>query len=198
MKTFNLGFVFGRFQHVHKSHQKIIEISLQSCEKVILMVGSSQEVGTERNPFNLYTRMNLIRKVFAKELMSGRLLLAHIDDMTHENDHSKEWGEFLLNKIDMWRGHYGVHQEVDCFIYGNDEERSSWFTPKSIEKINHIMISRKNDNVSATGLRKLLVDDCEVAWKSNVPVAIHSSYKLLREELLNVPYYKNALILGGK
>ncbi|MGN4822111.1 adenylyltransferase/cytidyltransferase family protein [Bacillus cereus group sp. MYBK139-2] len=190
MKTFKLGFVIGRFQHIHLSHKKMINTALQSCERVILMVGSSQESGTERNPFNLYTRMNLIREVFKEEIKDGTLLLAHTDDMTHEDDHSTAWGDFLIKKIDMWRSHYAVQDEVDCFIYGNDEERTAWFKPKDIEKISHIVLSRKADSLNATGVRKLLVEDNVLAWEESVPSEIIPSYDELRAELLQVMHYK--------
>lgn len=189
MSTFKLGFVIGRFQHIHNSHVKMIDTALQSCDQVILMIGSSQESGTERNPFNLYTRMNLIREVFAHEIEDCSLLLAHTDDMTHEDDHSTAWGDFVLRKINMWRAHYGIQHEVDCFIYGNDEERSAWFNPKDIEKVSHIILSRQADNLSATNVRKLLLEDDRSEWKKQTPIPIHSKYKELREELLNVPAY---------
>lgn len=190
MKTFKLGFVIGRFQHIHLSHKKMINTALQSCERVILMVGSSQESGTVRNPFNLYTRMNLIREVFKKEIEDGTLLLAHTDDMTHEGDHSTAWGDFLIKKIDMWKGHYGVKDKVDCFIYGNDEERTAWFKPKDIEKISHIVLSRKADNLNATNVRSLMSQDMCSDWINNVPVEISYLYSELRKELMDIPYYK--------
>ncbi|KMP65168.1 MULTISPECIES: adenylyltransferase/cytidyltransferase family protein [Bacillus cereus group] len=190
MKTFKLGFVIGRFQHIHLSHKKMINTALQSCERVILMVGSSQESGTERNPFNLYTRMNLIREVFKEEIKNGTLLLAHTDDMTHEDDHSTAWGDFLIKKIDMWKGHYAVQDEVDCFIYGNDEERTAWFKPKDIEKISHIVLSRKADNLNATNVRGLMAQNKKMSWNNNVPLEIIPMYQELRKELMDIPYYK--------
>ncbi|PEA25874.1 hypothetical protein CN984_11890 [Bacillus cereus] len=190
MKTFKLGFVIGRFQHIHNSHRKMINTALQSCERVILMVGSSQESGTVRNPYNLYTRMNLIRDVFKTEIEDGTLLLAHTDDMTHEDDHSTAWGDFLIKKIDMWKGHYGVKDKVDCFIYGNDEERTVWFKPKDIEKISHIVLSRKADNLNATNVRSLMAKDMCTDWLDNVPIEIAYLYSELRKELMEIPYYK--------
>lgn len=135
--------------------------------------------------------MNLIREVFECEIREDRLLLAHTDDMTHEGDNSVAWGEFLLGKINMWKAHYGIQEDVDCFIYGNDEDRASWFKPESIEKVSHIILSRKADNLSATSVRKLLIADDRTAWKANTPTAIHRKYKEIREELMAINYYKS-------
>ncbi|HDR8453954.1 TPA: adenylyltransferase/cytidyltransferase family protein [Bacillus cereus] len=187
MSTFKLGFVVGRFQHLHKQHVRMINTALDICDRVILMVGSSQESGTKRNPFNLYTRMNLIRDVFGHEIEEEKLILAHTDDMTHEDDHSTAWGDFLLKKIDMWRGHYGIEDKVDCFIYGNDEERSAWFNPEDITMVSHVVIAR--DSVSATNVRKCLVENDKTEWKRNTPSEIHKEYNSLRSELMQIPSY---------
>lgn len=187
MGTFKLGFVVGRFQHLHKQHVRMINTALDICDRVILMVGSSQESGTERNPFNLYTRMNLIRDVFGYAIEEEKLILAHTDDMTHEDDHSTAWGDFLIKKIDMWRGHYGIEDKVDCFIYGNDEERSAWFKTEDIAMVSHVVIAR--DSVSATNVRKCLVEDDREEWERNTPCAIHGKYNEIRSELIQVPHY---------
>lgn len=187
---FKLGFVLGRFQMLHLDHESMIRKALSVCDKVLLMVGSSTESGTVRNPFNLHTRMNLIRRVFDEEIKSGKLLICHTDDMTHEEDHSHEWGDFLLQKIEMWKSHYAITDDVDCFIYGNDEERGSWFDPEKIKGISHLIIAR-NDR-SATNIRQLLSKGNYDKWHHNVPKKISnkSTFYELRRELLDVEWYK--------
>lgn len=189
MYHFKLGIVLGRFQNLHNSHKKLIDVALHNCSRVIIMVGSSQECMTERNPFNLYTRMNLIRAVYMQEIEEGRLLLAHIDDMLNPSENSTEWGDFLINKINMWKGHYGISENVDCFIHG-DEDQSTWFTPEKIETVTNIVISRKSTGISATMARDLLLMGSQVEWENITPVEIHGSFEDLRDEILNVPYYK--------
>lgn len=193
-KAFKLGFVIGRFQNIHIGHERMVRTALNNCEKVILMVGSSQESGTVRNPFTLYTRMNLIRKVFRNEILEGNLLLAHTDDMTHEDDHCVEWGKFLLKKIEMWKSHYGIKDELDCMVYGNDEERMSWFDPKDVENVGQIILNRNGLDISATRLRKALAEDDYEFYDMFVSQEISSLDILeLREELLEIPHYKKML-----
>lgn len=192
MKTFKLGLVIGRFNHLHSKHEYMINTALNSCNKVLLLVGSSQESGTVRNPFSLHTRMNMIRKVYSGEISDNRLLLAHIDDLTHEDDHSKEWGKFLLNKIDMWRGHYGINEKLDCMIYGNDEERMSWFDEETKKKIGQIILPRDDNSLSATKVRELIAKNAYDNWFYAVnSVFCKSDFNNLQEELLAVDYYKN-------
>ncbi len=187
---FKLGFVLGRFQMLHLDHENMIRKALSVCDRVLLMVGSSTESGTVRNPFNLYTRMDLIRRVFNSEIVNGKLLICHTDDMTHEEDHSYEWGDFLLDKIEMWKSHYALIDDVDCFIYGNDEERDSWFDPEKIKGVSHLVIAR-NDR-SATNIRLLMSNNKYEAWSSHVPKKISSraTFYNLRRELLEIEWYK--------
>jgi bifunctional NMN adenylyltransferase/nudix hydrolase len=193
MKTYDLGVIIGRFQHLHRGHELMIDTALNSCEKVLLLVGSSQESGTVRNPFTLYTRMNLIRERYEGQIANEQLLLGHIDDMTNENDHSTEWGDFVLNKINMWRGHYGIKEEFDCLITGKEEDRMLWFDPLKVENVGQIIIPKNKFLISATEIRYYLARGDFDNWEDNM-ILFDDSYELfkeLREELLQIPFYKN-------
>lgn len=191
MTPFKLGMILGRFQHIHKGHEFMIDTALKVCDKVLLLVGSSQESGTERNPFSLYTRMNLIRDIYHDYIEDGHLLLGHIDDMTDETDHSLEWGNFVLKKVDMWRGHYGVSSELDCMISGVEEDRSLWFDKDKISDVGQVIIPRSKLNISATELRKLLVENDYEKWSKYSPFNNDVTVFLdLREELLSIDFYK--------
>ena len=50
-KPFALGILVGRFQTLHAGHQQMIETALSLCDQVGIFVGSSQESGTQKNPF---------------------------------------------------------------------------------------------------------------------------------------------------
>lgn len=195
-KTFNLGLVIGRFQHLHIAHTKMIDTALATCDRVLLLVGSSQESMTERNPFNLKTRMDLIRDYYGKEIHAEKLLLGHIDDMTNENDICVEWGDFVLQKVDMWSQHYGLSCELDCMIFGNDEERMGWYRPEVAEKISQIAIARTHP-VSATKMRNHIVNNNLDIWIENMPesTSVNKRYWFyrLRDELVIVPHYKEMM-----
>ena len=52
-KPYDVGFICGRFQTFHKGHEKLVETGLMLCDRLLIFIGSSQEDGTERNPFNI-------------------------------------------------------------------------------------------------------------------------------------------------
>ena len=193
-KPFKFGMIIGRFQHLHEAHKTMIESGLTSCENLLVLVGSSQEAYTKRNPFNLKTRMDVIREVFDEERFRN-LRLGHIDDMTHEDDHSTDWGKYVLEKVDMWRQHYGIEDQMDCMIFGDDEERMSWFDPKDVEGVSRIILARNDNDLSATKMREHLKNDDYLEWVESVPFQIANDYWFdrLRDELLDVEFYKGMI-----
>ena len=49
MKPYDVGLVCGRFQTFHKGHEKLVDTGLLLCDRLLILIGSAQESGTERN-----------------------------------------------------------------------------------------------------------------------------------------------------
>ena len=154
-KMFSTGFFLGRMQPLHIFHEKLIETGLQICEKMIIMIGSSQESGTLRNPLSIELRMELAQKVFG-----DRVIILPLADMSHEADASFAWGDYLMEHILNTAGTY-----PDLMIYGNEESRQGWFRPGVFEQMGHLMFPRPSDGVSSTHMRKIISEGDYNAWK---------------------------------
>lgn len=181
-----LCLMVGRFGHFHSGHYEIAMEALKRSEKLLILVGSSQESGTIRNPFKASTRIHLIKKVFENFF---NVYIGFIPDMTHEDDINFEWGKWVLDHVEMWRAIYNL-PPMDAMVYGNDENRKGWFAPEDIEGVRNIVINRENNPVSATKMRELMAKGELLEWTWNAPYWIHNHFDHLREELLKVPYYK--------
>ena len=57
-KPYKLGFVVGRFLAFHNGHADMMKKALEICDEVTVLIGSSQESGTEKNPFPYKVREN--------------------------------------------------------------------------------------------------------------------------------------------
>lgn len=181
-KEFELGLVLGRFNHMHKGHTYIIDLSRKMCEKTLILIGSAQEYGTLRNPFKLETRQKVIKKIYNN---CDDVIIDSLNDMTNENDICFEWGEYILKNI---KEKYG--KIPDLMVYGKDETRKNWFSEQDNKKFSELIVERKKINISATELRKYLVNDDENNWKEYVPFEIFDMYDDLREELINLDCYR--------
>jgi cytidyltransferase-like protein len=63
-KPFDIALLCGRFQIFHKAHESLVDVALKMCDRIIILVGSAQEVGTERNPFDVHTRIQMIKEIY--------------------------------------------------------------------------------------------------------------------------------------
>ena len=45
---FKYGIIVGRFQHIHKGHEKLINIGLKLCNKLLVFIGSANQKTSAR------------------------------------------------------------------------------------------------------------------------------------------------------
>lgn len=83
MKPYDVGLVCGRFQTFHKGHEKLVDTGLLLCDRLLILIGSAQESGTERNPFNINTRTKILREIYGDR---PEIMIYALSDMTDEND----------------------------------------------------------------------------------------------------------------
>lgn len=180
-KAYDVGLIVGRFQTFHKGHQRLVDTGLMLCDRVLILVGSSQECGTERNPLNIETRIEMIRTVYPID----RIMIYALADLNGENDVRPEWGRYLLDAVDRY-----IYKPPELMIYGNDDSRSKWFDPIDIKNTSEFIINRGALPISATMLREFMVKDERKAWMEGVDPKLHKMYDRLRNELMTVPFYQ--------
>lgn len=184
MKAFDLAMFCGRFQHIHIGHEHVINTGLSIADRVLIMVGSSQESGSLRNPFDVQTRMEMIREIYPQK----NVIIKPLADLTNEDDITFDWGRYVLNNVRR-----SVQKKPELFIYGNDESRSRWFDPEDIKDTTEVIISRSKIDISATRMRDFMVKDDIDSWLSFSNPRLHKHYDHLRRELLSTEAYsKNA------
>jgi cytidyltransferase-like protein len=181
-KPFDSGLLVGRFQTFHKGHESLVETGLSLCDRMVILVGSSQECGTERNPFNIATRMKVINEIYQHH----NVKIYALSDLTNEGDITTAWGRYVLDNVDRY-----LHKAPEMMIYGNDESRSRWFDTEDIKNTSEFIVPRSRLPISATILRKHMVDDNRKEWMQWVNPKMHKLYDELRSELMEVNFYKN-------
>lgn len=182
MKPYDVGVICGRFQTFHIGHESLVNTALKLCDRVLILVGSSQECGTERNPLNIDTRIRMLRTIYGDD---DSIIIKGLADLTNENDIRPEWGKYLLDNIDRY-----IYKTPELMIYGNDESRSRWFDPEDIKDVTEIIVSRGKIPISATQVRKLMVFDNRREWQKWVNPKLHKMYDEIRRELMSVPFYE--------
>lgn len=87
------GLCIMRAQPFHIGHQKIIDQMLSECERVTIALGSIQEQGTERNPFNYTTRKKMIQNIYRNHPRYSLLKIIGLFDINNP----AEWGDFVID-----------------------------------------------------------------------------------------------------
>lgn len=182
MKPYDVGLICGRFQTFHKGHESLVETAEKLCDRVLILIGSAQECGTERNPLNINTRSKMLKTIYGD---CPEIMIYGLADMTDENDIRPEWGKYLLNNVDRY-----IFKAPELMIYGNDESRSKWFDPEDIRDTSELIVNRGRIPISATMVREMMVFDKRKEWMKWVNPKLHKMYDELRRELMTVPFYQ--------
>ena len=182
MKPYDVGLICGRFQTFHKGHEKLVDTGLMLCDRLLILIGSAQECGTERNPLNINTRTKMLKTIYGD---NHNIMIYGLADMTHEDDICPEWGRYLLDNVERY-----IYKNPEVMIYGNDESRSSWFDKKDLKNTTELIINRSELPISATMLRKLMVEDRRKEWMELVNPRLHKMDDELRNELMSVEFYQ--------
>lgn len=183
MKPYDVGMICGRFQTFHKGHEKLVDTGRMLCDRLLILIGSAQECGTERNPLNINTRTKMLKEIYGD---SPDIMIYGLADLTDENDIRPEWGKYLLNNVDRY-----IFKNPEVMIYGNDESRSAWFDKADLKNTTELIINRTELPISATMLRQYMVNDKRREWMKWVNPRLHKMYDELRRELMSVEFYSN-------
>lgn len=153
----NDGLIVMRAQPFHFGHARLIDLALLLCLRVFIILGSTQEYGTQRNPFTFGERKKMIKRYF-----SGRGY-ANIHIIGLEDIFSLRWPTYVMEFI--------LKEYPDAnisHIFGGSEYDCDWFQGHNLEP--HIVDRAKADYpyVSATMLREMLTYR-DPRWMEYVP-----------------------------
>lgn len=167
-KAYALGLLVGRFQTVHLGHGQMISKALELCERVGIFVGSSQESGTERNPFSYEVRESLLRKLFG-----DRIEVYPLPDIGVGNN--AEWGRHVLACAAERFG-----EIPDLFVTGRETRRIDWFDCPQGAGMAQLYIPKTID-ISASEMRRFLMENDRASWERYTDPALWEAYGRLRE-----------------
>lgn len=174
---YKFGLFIGRFQPFHRGHKSIVNKMLEECEKVIIAIGSAQEAETSLNPFRYEYRRSMIQKVFPDYY--NRVIILGIADRENPAD-DQSWGEYLLDTLYKSSG-----IKPDAIYQGTEDKHNHWFDSFDIPIIN---VDRAVLDVSATEIRKALLEGNLNYCKQALPEELHSEFENLR---MGLEYVEN-------
>lgn len=171
-KSYRLGIIVGRFQDLHKGHEMIISKALELCDQVGVFIGSSQEAGTNKNPFSYELRKELLENVYGDLLKIYPLPDAGLGNVP-------AWGDYVLQNVKERFGRY-----PDLLVSGKEERRIDWFDNAAELAISELYVPKSVD-ISGTRMREMFLNNEEEAWKNYTNPANWHEYAKLRDIYLS-------------
>lgn len=176
------GVIIARLQPIHNGHIELIKQAMNENNHVLIWVGSADKLN-KRNPIPIKRRMELIWAALNEtfdEIELKRIEVKAMPDLTDETDNSYDWGFYLHSHIVDFIG------ESKYTIYYSDgfEIIMSWFPKYVTEKFVSFKLNARgsiHDNLSATKVRKWIVDGDDDKLKESVPQCVYDKRELLRD-----------------
>ena len=107
MKMNKLAVIIGRFQtpYLHKGHLKLIEEAKSISNAILILIGCTDAVGTDKNPMDYNTRWTLL---YESGVLSNPMIL-RLDDCPSD----KDWSD----RIDRMINDLGYAEAYDDYKY---------------------------------------------------------------------------------
>ncbi len=140
----------GRFQPYHKGHHLVVQGMVKVCDRVVIGIGSAKESHTEKNPFTVEERKDMIQHALQEDNMIPQYNIDFVEIPDRESD--KEWTEECLE----------IAHDPSVVWTGNpDTERC--FQERFIDVQN----IKEVPGISGTEIRERLKNEGD--WQSMVP-----------------------------
>lgn len=188
-KTLKIGVFIARFQPLHKAHMYVIEQALKECDKLVIMLGSSNKENMPRNPFNFRLRKELLSESLGNIHDMTRIQIYQFPDWSEENleNDNSVWGHYLYYNIVS-----RINQKSFTLYYSdNPEIAKAWFDDEVNKYISFKFLDRQKvfDGLSSTKIREALLNftakDKKYLYKF-LPEAVFERVEELRDIIVKV------------
>ena len=142
------GLAIMRAQPFHIGHERLVNQMLDECAHVTIALGSIQEKGTKRNPFDYNTRKKMIENIYQSTKSYSRMTIIGLADINEP----QKWGSFVIKFL---KENLPDLPYPDAY-YAGAKYDSNWFN-RIIENI--CLVDRTDKNfplVTATMVREML------------------------------------------
>jgi len=188
-KKYDLAVFIGRFQPVHNGHMQVINLALESAKNVLILIGSSHEARSHRNPWTYFERKEMIQANIGYNDISrvNRLHYMPLEDSAYNDT---QWIKsvqsnvsFMLKKLDL------NEQSSKVALIGHSKDHSSYYLKMfplwdSIEAPNY-------HGVNSTAIRtNYFSNDVMTGAKFDNSMAMSEKTLLFLQDFLHRPEYK--------
>jgi len=201
-KKYDLLVFIGRFQPVHIGHTQVIETACKMADNVLVLIGSSNQPRTIKNPWTYQERSDMISDS-TLDIQQRHNSQIHTRPIYDQSYNDQKWVTSVQATVDDFVNEnlaYPKEKQHRIGLIGHSKDSSSYYLKMfpQWETVEHQM----NEDVSATDLRKLLFEDKSTRFLQGVlPTTVYDAvvsfkttpeYALLKREYEVIKAYKTA------
>lgn len=154
VKHYDILVFIGRFSPFHGGHRRVVELALKQCRQLLVLVGSTNQPRTIKNPFTYDERRDMILQSLDPQHVS-RMTIRPLKDSLY-NDSA--WIAQVQHNIDCLadtKNEYSVAQQPKIGIIGYEKDESSYYL-KLFPQYDFIDVGRNyDDSIDATTIRQM-------------------------------------------
>lgn len=186
----SIGVFLSRMQPLHIGHLGMIDKALSENDKVIILIGSSNKIGTIRNPVGIDLRREIFEEVLENRYKNeiNNIIYRELPDWTTEDDAkgNLEWGRYLYYNV------VSIALKKDFSMYFSDEPEiiENWFQDEKIRRRINIKTYKRSDMfevISSTKIRNAFLNNDMGYIKKSVPEEVYKRYEEIRD-IINKVY----------
>jgi bifunctional NMN adenylyltransferase/nudix hydrolase len=122
----DLTVFIGRFSPFHNGHAAVLDRALKTSKAVLVLIGSSDQAPTTKNPFTFETRAQMIQDYL---IASGNKTPCAIKPLHDHPYNDNEWIRGVQNAVETTKVEYvpvfGDNPQV--YLTGADRDDSTWY-----------------------------------------------------------------------
>lgn len=151
-----LAIFIGRFSPVHKGHLNVIENALQTSDKVLILIGSSNAPRDIRNPWTFKEREDMLRIGIQEStnisLSNQNIAFEPLEDFLYQDN---LWSQQVQKYADKHAKlmKQSKNDQVEIKIHGHDKDETTWYI-KSFPQWGDPITSAPFNSLNATDIRK--------------------------------------------
>lgn len=140
----------GRFQPLHNGHKAVIDRALEMAKEVVIVVGSSFQARSTKNPFTFEERKAIIKAVFTQDSVK----VVPVMDYPYDDN---AWVSAVQNAVKGALSSTWSDFPKKVGLIGHSKDHSSYYLKIFPQWRNHIEV-KNFDNINATDIRNALFE----------------------------------------
>lgn len=181
----DLTVFIGRFSPFHNGHKEVLDRALNTSKAVLILIGSSDQARTTKNPFTAMERGTMI-DTYIKSLPNRKA--AYVIKNIHDHPYNdNEWISGVQSAVESTKKNliHLIGDNPTVYLTGSERDTSTWYlrTFGDYFKLDMVQPHPVGEDLSATQIRALLfgTDDLSRTFKTIEKVTPDSSLVFLKK-----------------